>query len=94
MPFILRYSYAVRQLRGQQRADVCLELQAASHVWLVADVVCQRVSLVGHGVLGALAAWYELVGGGVDDCAVTALGDPEGDFVIVELDLAVGEYAK
>ena len=42
----------------------------------------------------ALAAWYELVGGGVDDCAVAALGDPEGDFVIVELDLAACEYAQ
>ena len=79
---------------GQQCADVCLELQAASHVWLVADVVCQRVALVRHGVLGALAAWYELVGGGVDDCAVTALGDEQADWVVVKLDLAVGEYAK
>ena len=94
MPFILRYSYAVRQLRGQQCADVCLELQAASHVWLVADVVCQRVALVRHRVLGALATWQARVGGGVDDGAVAALGDPQRDGVVVELDLAVGEYAK
>ena len=90
MPFILRYSYAVRQLRGQQCADVRFKLQTACYVWLVADVVCQRVALVRHGVLGALAAWYELVGWGVDDGAVAALGDEQADWVVVELDLPVG----
>ena len=74
---------------GAKLADVRFKLQTACYVWLVADVVCQRVALVRHGVLGALATWQAHVGWGVNDGAVAALGDEQADWVVVKLDLPV-----